>query len=296
MTPGRAPPYRQPAAWPHSWQSIDTTVRPSANRISTGSVSTSRSPAPTPCSANIHPSDAASPARTATITTGENSGLSTRAITPTTRSGTSVRRAVNASRGVDADDLDRRARLGGGHAQRAQLVGHQVVHVAGADGTAERLAHPGRHRGRRAAPVELAGHRVEQPGELHDLAVGPAGQEVGLREPGSLVLAEQLDTGQERGRDGAVRHGGRRRHATPVLLAHPEIPRPVAVARKRRGGASHRCRGRSARGSRVALGSRPEYPRRRSAGAAAIRPRRRARRTSAAPPGCTGWRSTARSP
>src|SRR5512143_3481672 len=200
MTPGRAPPYRQPAAWPHSWQSIDTTVRPSANRISTGSVSTSRSPAPTPCSANIHPSDAASPARTATITTGENSGLSTRAITPTTRSGTSVRRAVNASRGVDADDLDRRARLGGGHAQRAQLVGHQVVHVAGADGTAERLAHPGRHRGRRAAPVELAGHQVEQPGELHDLAVGPAGQEARLREAGSLVLAQQLDTGQERGR------------------------------------------------------------------------------------------------
>ncbi len=111
-----------------------------------------------------------------------------------------------------------------------------MADLAGVQGPAEVLADQFRDGGRVAGAVDPAGHLVQQPGHLDDLAIEPPHERRRLAVAGVLVLAEQFDpVGQpgRRGGFGRVRRGqdglralgghvpcGRGHGSAPVSRAH----------------------------------------------------------------------------
>ena len=100
MRPGRAPPYRQPAACPHSWNRAETTDRPATSSRSTGSFSSWLSAGPSPCVVKIQKSSATTLTMTAAITGKRNSGRRNVPAAHAAASGSSVTRALRASSGL----------------------------------------------------------------------------------------------------------------------------------------------------------------------------------------------------
>ena len=106
-----------------------------------------------------------------------------------------------------------RGALGGDDAEGQQLRGDEMADLVGGQRPAEVVADQLRDGGRVAGAVDPAGHLVQQPGHLDDLAVGPPHQRRRLAVAGVLVLAEQLDpVGQpgRLGRPGRTRRGAGR--------------------------------------------------------------------------------------
>ena len=104
-------------------------------------------------------------------------------------------------------------------AERSELVGHQVLDVADADRPAEDGGHLLGDLGDRAAAVDPAQHQVQQPGQLHDLAAGMAGQVGGHSQARPLVLAERLDPRGQPRHQGTGGVGGFR-DRTPSSIWH----------------------------------------------------------------------------
>ena len=133
-------------------------------------------------------------------TGGRKSGLKSVVSGPTTRSGTSATRNFSASSGSGFSISGLVPSAAASTPERAQLLLDQELDVAGADLAAEPLGHGGGDLGVVAPAVGLAGHEVEQVGELDHLAVGAAGDVGSLLEAGALVLADQLDALGQPGR------------------------------------------------------------------------------------------------
>ncbi len=100
IRPGRAPPYRHPAACPHSWNKAEATVSPATSSRFTGSFSSWLSARDSPCVVKIQKSRAATLTTTAAITGQRNSGRKKVPAAPAARSGSRVTRALSASSGL----------------------------------------------------------------------------------------------------------------------------------------------------------------------------------------------------
>jgi hypothetical protein len=100
---------------------------------------------------------------------------------------------LSASSRSECRRLDLVALLVPGHddAHRDQLLVDQEEHVLLADLAAEARADPVRDLLGVALPVDRAGDQVEQPGQLHHLAVAAPRDVLGLDGPGALVLTVQ---------------------------------------------------------------------------------------------------------
>ena len=95
MTPGRAPPYRHAAAWPHSWKSMDSRPRPITSSSSSGWATTCNRAELSRVPENSQTSEAIRQLRITATATGWNIGCSSRAMICTAGAGTRVRRAFS---------------------------------------------------------------------------------------------------------------------------------------------------------------------------------------------------------
>ncbi len=121
--------------------------------------------------------------------------------------------------------------VGDGDAERGELLLDQVGDVLLTDLASEEAADAVGDRLGVAPAVDGARDQVEQPGELHHLAVPPPGDVLGLGEPRALVLAVQL---QARAQPGHREDRGRRRIGRGRVLRALEVRRGLFGTRSLR--------------------------------------------------------------